>query len=84
MTSQTLSRACCGNTVRQAPPLLPARLGGSAWPVSHPSAPAPSRQSVERAPPGHPSYPLPWASRLGLGLASRLGSANPLAVFWVI
>ena len=25
---------------------------------------APSRQSVERAPPRRPSYPLPWASRL--------------------
>ena len=48
------------------PPLLPARLGGSAWPASRPSAPAPSRQSLERAPPRRPSYPLPWASRLRL------------------
>ena len=31
-----------------------------------PSAPAPSRQSVERAPPLRPSYPLLWASRLCL------------------
>ena len=28
------------------------------------TAPAPSRQSVERAPPLRPSYPLPWACRL--------------------
>ena len=70
MTSQTLSRVCCGNTVRQAPPLLPARLGGSAWLASRPSAPAPSRQSVERAPPRSPSYPFPWASRLRLAPAT--------------
>ena len=53
-----------------APPLLQARLGGSAWPASRPSAPAPSRQSVGRAPPRRPSYPLPWASRLRLAPAT--------------
>ena len=31
-----------------------------------PLRPAPSCQSVERAPPRRPSYPLPWASRLHL------------------
>ena len=31
---------------RLAPLLLPARLRGSAWPASHPSTLAPSRQSV--------------------------------------
>ena len=35
---------------------------------SRPSAPAPSRQSVEHAQPRRPSYPLPWASRLCLAL----------------
>ena len=35
-----------------------------------PLCPAPSRQSGERAPPRHPSYPLPWASRLRLALAT--------------
>ena len=53
-----------------APLLLPARLGGSAWPASRPTTPAPSRQSVERAPPRSPSYPLPWASRLRLAPAT--------------
>ena len=52
------------------PPLLQARLWGSAWPASRPSTPAPSRQSVELAPPLRPSYPLPWASRLRLALAT--------------
>ena len=41
------------------PSAFASQLGGSAWPASRPSAPAPSRQSVERAPPRHPSYPLP-------------------------
>ena len=54
--------------VRPAPPLLQARLGGSAWPASRPSAPAPSCQSVERAPLRRPSYPLLCASRLSLAL----------------
>ena len=40
--------------------------GGSAWPEGRPSAPAPSRQSVERTPPLRPSYRLPWASSLCL------------------
>ena len=31
-----------------------------------PLPPAPSRQSVQRAPPLYPSYPLPWASHLRL------------------
>ena len=70
MTSQMLSPACCRNTLHLAPPLLQARLGGSAWPGSRPSAPAPSRQSVERAPPRRPSYPLPWASRVRLAPAT--------------
>ena len=35
-----------------------------------PLRPAPSRQSVERAPPRRPSYPLPWASRLRLAPAT--------------
>ena len=35
-----------------------------------PLRPAPSRQSVEHAPPHRPSYPLPWASRLCLALAT--------------
>ena len=48
------------------PSVLPARLGGSAWPAGRPSTPAPSHQSVERAPPRRPSYPLPWACRLRL------------------
>ena len=38
--------ACCRNTVHQAPPLLQARLGGSAWPAGLPSTLAPSRQSL--------------------------------------
>ena len=46
MTSQMLSRTCCRNTLHPAPPLLPARLRGSAWPAGCPSAPAPSRQSL--------------------------------------
>ena len=33
---------------------------------SRPSTPAPSRQSVEHAPPRRPSFPLPWASCLCL------------------
>ena len=68
MTSQMLSHACCRNTLRPSPLLLQARLGGSAWPAGCPSAPTPSRQSVEHAPPLRPSYPLPWASRLLLAL----------------
>ena len=36
-----------------------------------PLCPAPSRQSVQRAPPLCPSYPLPWASRLCLALETR-------------
>ena len=39
---------------------------GSAWPAGCPSALAPSCQSVERAPPRCPSYPILWASRLHL------------------
>ena len=35
-----------------------------------PSAPAPSRQSVERVPPRRPSYSFPWASRLRLAPAT--------------
>ena len=35
-----------------------------------PLRPAPSRQSVERAPTRRPSYPLPWASRLRLSPAT--------------
>ena len=51
-----------------APSLLQASLRGSAWPACRPSAPAPSRQSIELAPPHRPSSPLPWASRLRLAL----------------
>ena len=36
------------------------------WAGRPSTAPAPSRQSVERTPPLHPSYPLPWASGLRL------------------
>ena len=70
ITFQMSSPACCQNTLCPAPPLLPGRVGGSAWPAGRPSAPAPSCQSVERAPPSHPSYPLPWASRLRLAPAT--------------
>ena len=52
------------NTLHQAPPLLQARLRGSAWPLGCPSAPPPSCQSLQCAPPLCPSYPLPCASHL--------------------
>ena len=58
--------ACCRNTLPPVPLLLQARLRGSAWLAGCPSAPAPSRQSVQHAPPLCPSYPLPWAFRLHL------------------
>ena len=48
------------------PSAFASQTRGSAWPVGRPSAPAPSRQSVQCAPPCRPSYPLPWASRLRL------------------
>ena len=38
------------------------------WLAGRPSAPAPSSQSVERAPPLRLFSPLPWASRLCLAL----------------
>ena len=41
-TFQMLSPTCCPITLHPAPPLLQAALGGSAWPVGCPSAPAPS------------------------------------------
>ena len=66
ITFQMSSSASCRNTLHPAPPLLPTRLRGSAWPAGRPSTPAPSRPSVERAPPLCPSYPLPWVSRLRL------------------
>ena len=71
ITFQMSSPACCQNTLLPAPPLLPARLGGSAWPAGCPSALALSRQSLEGAPPLRPSYPLPCASSL------RLAPENP-------
>ena len=43
---QMLSPVCCPNTLRPAPPLLQARLVGSAWPAGCPSDRAPSLQSV--------------------------------------
>ena len=48
------------------PSAFASQTWGSAWPVGRPSAPAPSCQSVECAPPRRPSYPLPWASCLRL------------------
>ena len=51
-----------------SPSAFASQTRGSAWPAGRPSALAPSRQSVERAPPRRPSYPLPWASRLRLAL----------------
>ena len=48
------------------PSAFASQTRGFCWPASRPSAPAPSGQSVERAPPCRPSYPLPWASRLRL------------------
>ena len=65
---QMSSPGCYQNTLHPVPPLLQARLGGSAWPAGRPSTPAPSRQSVECTPPFRPSYPLPWASCLRLVL----------------
>ena len=52
--------------IPSSPSAFASQTRGSAWPVGCPSAPAPSRQSVERAPPRCPSYPLPWASCLRL------------------
>ena len=49
-----------------SPSAFASQTRGSAWPAGRPSTPAPSRQSVEHAPPLRPSYPLLWASRLHL------------------
>ena len=45
ITFQMLSPACCSNILCPAPPLLQARLRGSASPAGHPFTPASSRQS---------------------------------------
>ena len=55
---------------------------GLAWPAGCPSAPAPSRQSVQRAPPRRPSYPL--RGPLVYAWLRRIHSASLLVVFWVI
>ena len=75
-TFQVLSPACHQNTLLLAPPLLPARLGASAWPVGCPSVLVPPASPVERtaSPPFLPS---------SVGLSSALGSGESiLLVFW--
>ena len=74
--------ACRRNTLSPAPPLLQARLGGSACPAGCPSTLAPSRQLWS----AHCLSALPtlFLGPLVCVWFQRLRSASRLVVFWVI
>ena len=60
------------------PSAFASQTRGSAWLASHPSTPAPSRQSVEGTPPLRPPF-LPSSVGLSSGLGSRV---SVLLILW--